>query len=115
MRVLQYEAPEKQLSLGTKAIPTLTTQAEQCRAAGVEKITLWQHPWLVMSKRTNPDPKQIQAFQRQLLPFQLQLPIPVDRDAKSNRKEKSSDNDLVENAELSTHSSKSIPKPVKYA
>ena len=90
MRQLQFDLPERALALGTRNHPLPSEQFKQFEAAGLNKAALWKHPWQVAFARSSAGSGMEQAvrqLQRQIAPFEVELPLPENDTKKQTRRE----------------------------
>ncbi len=90
IRQLQFDLPERVLALGTTKHPLPSEQIKQFEAAGLSKVSLWKHPWQVALARSSGGQDMevaIRLLQRQIAPFEVELPLPSEDSKKQKRLE----------------------------
>lgn len=90
MRQLQFDLPERVLALGTSKHPLPSEQIKAYQAAGLSKVSLWKHPWQVALARSSGGQDMevaIRLLQRQIAPFEVELPLPSEDSKKQKRLE----------------------------
>jgi tetratricopeptide (TPR) repeat protein len=90
MRRLQYDLPERVLALGTTKHPLPSEQIKQFEATGLSSVSLWKHPWQVAFARSPASSGMegaIRILRRQIAPFEVELPLPVQDSKKQTRRE----------------------------